>query len=672
MIKANDDVISLAANTIRGLAIDGVQAANSGHPGAPMGLADIAAVLWLKYLKVDPTSPKWEDRDRFVLSGGHGSMLLYALLHLMGYGVSLDDLKNFRQVGSMTAGHPEFGHTPGVDITTGPLGQGLAAAVGMAAAERMLAARFKVEGQLPLVDHRTWVFCGDGDMEEGVSHEACSLAGNLQLDKLVVFYDSNRITIEGSTDLSMRDDPKLRFKAYDWHVLEIDGHDFEQIDKAIKKAMKLTGKPVLIICHTHIGQGSPNKHDTADAHGAPLGEEEVALTKQAIGLPADQTFYVPEEVRAAFAERAAKGKRIANKWRRYLKEWQTANPALAAQWNACQNDVIPENIYELLPAFDPAKSVATRAASGTVLNTLAKSLPQLVGGSADLAPSNKTYLKEMGDIAAGKFEGRNFHFGIRELGMSCVMNGIAAHGGFRIFGGTFFVFSDYCRPALRLACMMKLPVIFVFSHDSFYVGEDGPTHEPVEQLASLRCMPNLTVIRPAEATETGAAWVAALKNKKGPTAILLTRQGLPVIDREHSPSAANLEKGAYILWQSRDVASTPDLIMIASGSEVSLALEAARMMPDKNVRVVSMPSWELFAKQNQGYRDRVIDVNCNRRMVIEAGSSFGWEKFLANCRATAFVTLDHFGESGPYKKLAEKFGFTPEHVVAKARELFRR
>lgn len=672
MIKANDDVISLAANTIRGLAIDGVQAANSGHPGAPMGLADIAAVLWLKYLKVDPTSPKWEDRDRFVLSGGHGSMLLYALLHLMGYGVSLDDLKNFRQVGSLTAGHPEFGHTPGVDITTGPLGQGLAAAVGMAAAERMLAARFNVEGQLPLVDHRTWVFCGDGDMEEGVSHEACSLAGNLQLDKLVVFYDSNRITIEGSTDLSMRDDPKLRFKAYDWHVLEIDGHDFEQIDKAIKKAMKLTGKPVLIICHTHIGQGSPNKHDTADAHGAPLGEEEVALTKQAIGLPADQTFYVPEEVRAAFAERAAKGKRIANKWRRYLKEWQTANPALAAQWNACQNDVIPENIYELLPAFDPAKSVATRAASGTVLNALAKSLPQLVGGSADLAPSNKTYLKEMGDIAAGKFEGRNFHFGIRELGMSCVMNGIAAHGGFRIFGGTFFVFSDYCRPALRLACMMKLPVIFVFSHDSFYVGEDGPTHEPVEQLASLRCMPNLTVIRPAEATETGAAWVAALKNKKGPTAILLTRQGLPVIDREHSPSAANLEKGAYILWQSRDVASTPDLIMIASGSEVSLALEAARMMPDKNVRVVSMPSWELFAKQNQGYRDRVIDVNCNRRMVIEAGSSFGWEKFLANCRATAFVTLDHFGESGPYKKLAEKFGFTPEYVVAKARELFRR
>ena len=671
MIKANDDVISLAANTIRGLAIDGVQAANSGHPGAPMGLADIAAVLWLKYLKVDSTNPKWEDRDRFVLSGGHGSMLLYAILHLMGYGVSLDDLKNFRQVGSLTAGHPEYGHTPGVDITTGPLGQGLAAAVGMAAAERMLAARFNVEGQQPLVDHRTWVFCGDGDMEEGVSHEACSLAGHLQLDKLVVFYDSNRITIEGSTDLSMHDDPKLRFKAYDWHVLEIDGHDFEQIDKAIKKAMKLTGKPVLIICHTHIGQGSPNKHDTADVHGAPLGEEEVALTKQALGLPAEP-FYVPEEVRAAFAERAAKGKRIANKWRRYLKEWQAANPALAQQWNACQNDVIPENIYELLPAFDPAKPVATRAASGTVLNALAKSLPQLVGGSADLAPSNKTYLKEMGDIAANQFAGRNFHFGIRELCMSCVMNGIAAHGGFRIFGGTFFVFSDYCRPALRLACMMKLPVIFVFSHDSFYVGEDGPTHEPVEQLASLRCMPNLTVIRPAEATETGAAWIAALKNKKGPTAILLTRQGLPVIDREHSPSAANLEKGAYILWQSRDVASTPDLIMIATGSEGSLALEAARMMPDKNVRVVSMPSWELFAKQNQGYRDRVIDVNCNRRMVIEAGSSFGWEKFLANCRATAFITLDHFGESGPYKKLAEKFGFTPEHVVAKARELFRK
>ncbi|MBP5510770.1 MAG: transketolase [Kiritimatiellae bacterium] len=672
MTKPTNEQIFLAANTIRGLAIDAIQAANSGHPGAPMGLADIAAVLWLKYLKIDPTDATWEDRDRFVLSGGHGSMLLYSLLHLAGYPVSLDDLKQFRQLDSLTPGHPERGHTPGVEITTGPLGQGLASAVGMAVAERMAAARFNVEGQPDVVDHRTWVFCGDGDLEEGVSHEACSLAGHLQLDKLVVFYDNNHITIEGGTDLSVSDDVKLRFKAYNWHVLEINGHDPDQIDKAIRKAMKLTGHPVLIVCNTHIGQGSPNKHDTAEAHGAPLGVEEVALTKQTLGLPVDQPFYVPEEVYALFAERKSKGRSAHNKWKRAFREWQKAVPEKAELWKQCYEDVIPENIADILPSFDPDKPVATRNASGTVLNALAKVLPQLVGGSADLAPSNKTYLKEMGDIAAGAFGGRNFHFGIRELAMSCMMNGIAAHGGFRVFGGTFFVFSDYCRPAIRLACQMRLPVIYVFSHDSFYVGEDGPTHEPVEQLAALRCIPGLTVIRPADPTETAAAWVAALKNKKGPTAILLTRQNMKVIERAHAPSASNLEKGAYILWQSNDVANTPDLLMIASGSEVELALEAAQKITDKIVRVISMPSWELFAKQNQGYRDRVIDVNCSRRLVIEAGTSFGWEKFLIGCRASATITLDTYGASGPYKKLAEKFGFTVENVIAKARELFKR
>ncbi|MBP5227245.1 MAG: transketolase [Kiritimatiellae bacterium] len=667
MIKVTNEMLALTANTIRCLAMDGVQAAKSGHPGAPMGLADIAAVLWLRYLKQDPSDPKWDDRDRFVLSGGHGSMLIYSLLHLAGYGVSLDDLKAFRQDGSKTPGHPEYGHTEGVEATTGPLGQGIAMAVGMAAAERMSAARFNVAGAEPVVDHRTWVFCGDGDMEEGISHEACSLAGNLQLDKLVMFYDSNGITIEGSTALSTQDDVKKRFQAYNWHVLEADGHDYDQIDRAIRKALKLTGKPVLIICKTHIGKGSPNKQDTADAHGAPLGDEEIRLTKEALGFPADQTFYVPEDVRALFAERASKTKRLRSKWRRIFKEWSAANPEKAAQWKAQYEDLLPADIEAALPVFDPEKAVATRNASGTVLNALAAKLPQLVGGSADLAPSNKTWLKDMGEIKAGEFAGRNFHFGIRELAMAAMMNGIQLHGGYRVFGGTFFVFSDYCKPALRLAALMKLPVIFVFSHDSFYVGEDGPTHEPVEQLASLRSMPNVTVIRPADPTETAQAWIAALKNRKGPTCILTTRQNMKVIDRKKCASAANLAKGAYTLWQNGE--GVPDLTILATGSEVEIALAAAQQMQDKNVSVVSMPSWELFEKQNKFYRDKVIDPDCKRRLVVEAASSFGWERYAAT-RSFDMITLDTFGASGPYKKLAERFGFTVENVVEKARALF--
>lgn len=664
-MKLTNEMLALAANTIRCLAIDGVQAAKSGHPGAPMGLADIAAVLWLKYLKQNPADSKWADRDRFVLSGGHGSMLIYSLLHLAGYDLPLDELKRFRQVGSRTPGHPEYGHTDGVETTTGPLGQGLATAIGMAIAERMSAARFNVPGAEPVVDHRTWVFCGDGDLEEGISHEACSLAGHLKLDKFVLFYDSNGITIEGHTELALSDDPKKRFLAYNWHVLEIDGHNYDQIDRAIRKAMKLTGKPVVIICKTHIGQGSPNKHDSHEAHGAPLGEEEVKLTKRALGFPEDQFFSVPQDVYAMFQDRAAKMKRSEGKWKRIFKEWSKANPEKAAQWNVSQTDEIPADIEKALPAFDPAKPVATRSASGIVLNALAKSLPQLVGGSADLAPSNMTWLKEMGEIKPGDFSGRNFHFGIRELAMSAIMNGIQLHGGFRIFGGTFFVFSDYCRPALRLAALMGVPVIFVFTHDSFYVGEDGPTHEPVEQLAALRCMPNVTVIRPADPTETGAAWIAALKNKKGPTALLLTRQNMKVLNRSQYPAASNLEKGAYTLWQSGE--DTPDLTFIATGSEVEIALDAAKQIEGKNVRVVSMPSWELFEKQNKTYRDRIIDPACTRRVIVEAGRSFGWDRYAS--RNTAMITLDTFGASGPYKELAKLFGFTVENVLAKAKEL---
>ena len=664
-MKLTNETLALAANTIRGLAMDGVQAAKSGHPGAPMGLADIAAVLWLKYLKQNASDSKWADRDRFVLYGGHGSMLLYSLLHLAGYDLPLDELKRFRQLGSRTPGHPEYGHTDGVETTTGPLGQGIANAVGMAIAERMAAARFNTSVTDPVVDHRTWIFCGDGDLEEGISHEACSLAGHLKLDKMVLFYDSNGITIEGHTDLSVSDDPKKRFQSYNWHVLEIDGHNYDQIDRALRKATKLTGKPVLIICKTHIGKGSPNKQDSHEAHGAPLGEEEVKLTKRALGMPDDQLFYVPQDVYTLFHERATKMKRAQGKWKRVFKDWSKANPAKAELWKTMHEDALPADIEKVLPVFDPAKPVATRSASGIVLNALAQALPQLVGGSADLAPSNMTWLKDMGEIKPGDYAGRNFHFGIRELAMAAIMNGVQVHGGFRIFGGTFFVFSDYCRPAKRLAALMGLPVIYVYTHDSFYVGEDGPTHEPVEQIAALRCMPNVTVLRPADPTETAAAWVTALKNKKGPTALLLTRQNMKVIDRSKHPSAANVEKGAYTLWQSGE--GTPDLMILATGSEVELALDAAKQIEGKNVRVVSMPSWELFEKQNKTYRDRIIDPDCTRRLVVEAGCSFGWERYAGRCGT--MITLNTFGASAPFKDLANLFGFTVENVLAKAKEL---
>ncbi len=664
MMPLTKNDLTLVANTIRCLSIDGVQAANSGHPGLPMGMADVAAVLWLKYLKQCPANPRWIDRDRFVLSGGHGSMLLYSLLHLAGYKLSIDELKRFRQLGSATPGHPEYGHTPGVETTTGPLAQGIGNAVGMALAERMLAARFTT-AEAALVDHRTFVFCGDGDLMEGLSHEACSLAGHLRLDRLVLFYDSNGITIEGHTSLALSDDAKKRFQAYNWHVLEIDGHDFDQIDAAIRRALRLTGKPVCIICKTHIGKGSPNKADSHEVHGAPLGAEEVKLTKRALGFPEDQSFYVPEKVYKLFEERAEKTLRLQNRWARQLKTWQAADPARATLWHQHMNDELPADLAALLPACDPAKPMATRSVSGAVINALAKALPQLVGGSADLAPSTMTLLKGEASVAPGAFAGRNFHFGIREHAMAAAMNGMAAHGGFRVFGGTFFVFSDYCRPSVRLAALMKLPVIYVFTHDSFYVGEDGPTHEPVEHIAALRCIPGLTVIRPADPTETGAAWVAALQHKQGPVALLLTRQNLAVLDRTVYPAANNLEKGAYTLWQSGT--GTPDLTIIATGSEVEIALAGAKQLAGANVRVVSMPSWELFAAQPQEYCDSVLDPACVKRLAVEAGTSFGWERHIG--RGGTAITLDTFGASGAYKDLALAFGFTAENVAAKAKAL---
>ncbi len=659
-----------AANTIRGLAMDAVEKAKSGHPGMPMGMADVAAVLWLKYLKHDPADPSWPDRDRFVLSAGHGSMLLYSLLHLAGYDLPLEQLQQFRQLGSHTPGHPEYGDTPGVETTTGPLGQGSGNAVGMAIAERMLAARYNVAGEPPVVDHRTWVIAGDGCLMEGISHEVFSLAGHLKLGRLIVFYDSNRITIEGSTDLACSDDARRRFEAYGWEVQEIDGHDYVQIEAAIQRALASEERPHLIITRTHIAHGAPKLHDSHEAHGAPLGAEEVRAAKLNLGLPPDQEFYVPEEVRAMFAARREELAAVHERWRRTFRSWKSAHPDLAAQWSAAMKGELPADLEAALPSFDPAKPIATRAASGKTLQAIAPRVPWLVGGSADLAPSNNTYLPGMGDIAAGSFGGRNFHFGVREHGMAAIMNGIALHGGFRVYGATFLVFCDYARPAIRLAAMMKLPVIYVFTHDSIFVGEDGPTHQPIEQMAALRCIPNLVVIRPADAAETAAAWAVALRHREGPVALLLTRQALPVIAREGLPPASEIAKGGYVLWDSRPDAK-PELVMIATGSEVAPTLEAARRLAQEDgraVRVVNLASWELFERQPRTYRNRVIPPACKRRLAIEAGWPMGWERYVG--LTGRVLGIRRFGASGPAKAVGEFFGMTSAHILAAAREMF--
>jgi transketolase len=657
--------LQLAANTIRGLSMDGVQKANSGHPGMPMGMADIAAVLWLKYLKHCPNDPTWQDRDRFMLSNGHGSMLQYSLLHLAGYDLPLSELVAFRQWDSKTPGHPEHGHTAGVETTTGPLGQGCANAVGMAIAEQMLAARFNTESQKP-VDHFTYVFAGDGCLMEGISHEALSLAGHLKLNKLVLFYDDNQITIEGKTDLAYSDDVKKRFQSYHWNVIDIDGHNFDQIDRAIRKAQKSADKPTIIICHTHIGMGSPNKQGKASAHGEPLGADEIRATKKALGMPEDKDFYIPDQVLHLFEERRKKMTRVKNKWQKDFALYCGGNPEKAELWKNSQADALPENLESFLPTFDPAKGMATRIAGNQVLQGMAKGMPWLVGGSADLAPSTKTLINGSESISAGKFGGRNFHFGVREHGMAGILNGMALHGGFRVYGSTFFIFSDYCRPSIRLSALMNLPVIYIFTHDSFCVGEDGPTHEPIEHLAAMRCIPNCTVLRPADPSETGAAWIAALKHKTGPSLLLLTRQDLPVLDRSVYPAANNVEKGAYTLWQSGT--GTPDLILMGTGSEVSLVLAAAKEVAGQfNVRVVSMPSWEFFEKQTAEYRESVLPAACTRRIGVEAGVEQGWQRYLG--QQGRFIGMNRFGASAPFKTLQEKFGFTVANVVRVIREL---
>lgn len=648
------DLDQLCINTIRALAMDAVEQANSGHPGTPMGLAPLAYVLWTRHLKHSPANPSWPDRDRFVLSAGHASMLLYALLHLTGYDLSLDEIKRFRQWGSKTPGHPEYGQTPGVAMTTGPLGQGISSAVGMAIAERMLGAGVNRPGH-EIVDHHTYVIAGDGDLMEGVSAEACSLAGNLHLGKLIVFYDDNHVTIEGSTDLAFCERVGDRFRAYGWHVLQIaDGNDLEEIDGVIHAARAGGEHPTLVVVRTHIGYGSPHKQDTAAAHGAPLGKEEVLATKRNLGWPYEEPFTVPQNALGRFRAAVDAGKASEEKWKKTVSSYASVHPDLAAEFERRIAGRLPQGWDRALPAFEPGETMATRSASGAVLNAIATSVPELVGGSADLAPSTDTYLKGYSDIACEEFEGRNFHFGVREHAMGAVMNGIALHGGFRVFGGTFLVFSDYMRPAIRLAALMRRPVVFVYTHDSIGMGEDGPTHQPVEHLAGLRAMPNLVVLRPADANETAQAWKVALQRVDGPTALVLSRQKLPVLR-----AGGAVERGAYVLEDGRDV------VLIGTGSEVSVCLAAREVLAGLGVsaRVVSMPSWELFRSQPESYRDDVLPPRVPR-LAVEAASPLGWCEW-----ADATVTLDRFGASAPGEVLFEQFGFTSERVAEKAREL---
>jgi len=628
-----------------------------------MGMADIASVLFLKHLKYNPEDPRWPDRDRFVLSNGLASALLYSLLHLAGYAVSMDDLKSFRQWDSITPGHPENDLTPGVETTTGPLGQGGGNGTGMALAEAMLAARFGKE----IVNHFTYVFAGDGCMMEGLTHEVFSMAGHLKLNKLIVVYDDNRITIEGETSLAYSDDVRKRFEGYHWNVLSIDGHSHKEIDEAFAAARKETERPTIIIARTHIAKGSPNKQDTSHSHGSPLGDPEIAATKKVLGLPEDKTFFIPKEVYAMFAARKQELSSDYIQWHKRCAEFRKAKSALAEQWDIAQECRIPVDIEKVLPKFSPDKAMASRQASGTTLQELAKAIPFLVGGSADLAPSTNTELKGLGSVQAGNMSGRNLHFGVREHGMASVMNGMALHGGFVVYGATFLVFSDYCRPAVRLSALMHLPVIYVFTHDSIFLGEDGPTHQAVEHLAALRAIPGLTVIRPGDAAETASAWAAALLNRHGPTALILSRQSIPTLDRSVCAPSSGLKQGAYTLWQNRE--GTPDVIILASGSEVGVALKAAQSMEkDKaTVRVVSFPSWELFDAQPASVKEDVLPAACKKRVVVEAGVSLGWQKYAGF--GSEMICLDRFGASAPAEILAVKFGFTPENIAKAARKL---
>ncbi|MEW6233484.1 MAG: transketolase [Chloroflexota bacterium] len=671
MNTGQDALDQLCINTIRTLAMDAVQKANSGHPGMPMGAAAMAYVLWTRFLKHNPANPAWLDRDRFVLSAGHGSMLLYSLLHLTGYGLDLDELKSFRQWGSRTPGHPERGLAPGVETTTGPLGQGFANGVGMALAERFLAHHFNRPGHI-IVDHFTYAIVSDGDLMEGVSAEAASLAGHLGLGKLIYLYDDNRISIEGPTDLAYTEDVARRFLAYGWHVQRLsDGNDLAAVNDALRAAQMEAKRPSLIIARTHLGFGSPHKQDSAEAHGAPLGQEEVRLTKQALGWPLEPAFYIPDQALVHFREALGRGRAWEKEWETRFQAYAREYPELAAEWQRAMAGELPEGWQAALPVFSPQEGpMATRTASGKVLKALSPVLPTLLGGSADLAPSTDTYVKGAGDLQAKSPGGRNLHFGVREHAMGGILNGLALHGGVIPYGGTFLVFSDYMRPSIRLAALMGLGVIYVFTHDSIGLGEDGPTHQPVEQLAALRAIPGLTVIRPADATETVAAWRVALEHKDGPVALILTRQKLPILDRTKYPPASGLARGAYVL--ADPPGGRPEIILIATGSEVHPALEAQERLLNQGIaaRIVSMPSWELFDREPQEYRDQVLPPEMTARLAVEAGISQGWHRYVGS--AGDVISIERFGASAPYGILMEKFGFTVENVVSRALALLGR
>ncbi len=663
----NQSIQEKSINTIRFLAVDAIQKANSGHPGMPMGCAPVAYLLYTKIMKHNPANPKWINRDRFVLSAGHGSMLLYASLYLSGYGLTLEDLKNFRQWGSITPGHPEYGLTPGVETTTGPLGQGFANAVGMALAYSFLSEKFNKE-DFKILKNRIYVIAGDGDMMEGISHEAASFAGHNKLNNLIVFYDNNNITIDGKLDLAMSENVAQRFEAYGWEVLKVlDVNNLSELESAVLKAQN-SDKPVIIITNTHIGYGSPNKQDTASVHGSPLGEEEVKLTKRNLGWPEDETFYVPEEVKEHFAIVKENGGRLEQEWNEMFEEYKAKYPEEAELFENIFSGKFGNDWEKKLPVFnDYTEKLATRAASGKVLNSIAAGLPTLFGGSADLAPSNNTYLKEYPDFSAKNRQGRNIHFGIREHAMAGILNGMALYGGVIPYGGTFLVFSDYLRPSIRIAALSKIKPVYVFTHDSIGLGEDGPTHQPVEHLASLRAIPNFVVIRPADANETVAAWKYAINHKGGPVALVLTRQKLPVLDRTKFAPSENLEKGAYVI---KDTEGKPEVILIATGSEVQLALSAAEEIENKKqtgVRVVSMPSWELFEQQTEEYKSSVLPDDVKVKISVEAGTGLGWEKYTGN--SAAVISIEKYGASAPANVLFEKYGFTVEKIVEKVEEL---
>lgn len=663
-----DQVDSLAIASIRTLSIDAIEKANSGHPGMPMGSAPMAYALWSRFMNHNPKNPKWFNRDRFVLSAGHGSMLLYSLLHLSGYDLSMDDIKQFRQWGSKTPGHPEYGHTAGVDATSGPLGQGIAMGVGMAMAERHLAAVYNKENY-SVVDHFTYSICGDGDLMEGVSAEAASLAGHLKLGKLVVLYDSNDISLDGDLNQSFSESVENRFKAYGWQYIRVeDGNNLEEIAKAIEEAKQDESKPTLIEVRTVIGYGSPNKSGKADSHGAPLGSDEVKLTKEAYNWTFEEDFHVPSEVYDRFkALILEQGEKKEKEWVELFNQYKKEYPELGVELQTAINGELPEGWSKDLPVYEEGKSLASRASSGEALNGIAKNLPSLFGGSADLAGSNKTSIKGSADFLPGSYEGRNIWFGVREFAMGAALNGMTLHGGLKVFGGTFFVFSDYLRPAIRMAALMGLPVTYVFTHDSIAVGEDGPTHEPIEQLAALRAMPNLSVLRPGDGNETAAAWKLAIESTNTPTALVLTRQNLPTIKGTAQNAYDGVSKGAYVISAAKK--ETADVLLIASGSEVNLAIEAQQALEQDGISasVISMPSWDRFEKQSKEYKDSVLPKSVKKRLAIEMGSSLGWHRYAGD--EGDVLAIDQFGASAPGEKVIEEYGFTVGNVVSRVKAL---